>query len=188
MILLRIHCRSNLRMCRDVNAPNTGAFRLLLWIHFREHFPRPQNPCHTPLIPPRIHRKALRRGGGGALGGEGREPSPRGPAENGLPPATRGKRRGVGSVPWFHPRTARRACLCGTQGGRDWRTASASSAGVTFFRERQKPFRPERERTSARSGAPKPEGNPPGNRRRTAAGPGLRRETRVAGKNHRTGR
>ena len=103
MILLRIHCRSNLRMCRDVNAPNTGAFRLLLWIHFREHFPRPQNPCHTPLIPPRIHRKALRRDGVGAgLEGKTRNLMHR-VRGKWSPSGDPGEAAGIGPVLPFHP-------------------------------------------------------------------------------------
>ena len=39
-------------------------------------------------------------------------------AENGLPPATRGEARGFGPDPrLLKPERARRACLCGTQGG-----------------------------------------------------------------------
>ena len=76
----------------------------------------------VPKIPPfrsRIHRQACRRGGAGA-GHEGQtQTSCTGLAENGLPPATRGEARGFGPDPrLLKPERARRACLCGTQGGR----------------------------------------------------------------------
>ncbi|AOF88748.1 hypothetical protein BSY16_3785 [Sinorhizobium sp. RAC02] len=85
-------------------------------------FPHPANPCLQSCHPARGY--AARRGSqaGSALSvREGREPSPEGPAENGLPPATRGKRQGIGQTLSFHARTARRMCLCGTQGGWVWR-------------------------------------------------------------------
>ncbi|AOF89982.1 hypothetical protein BSY16_2946 [Sinorhizobium sp. RAC02] len=74
---------------------------------------------------------------------EGREPSPEGPAENGLPPATRGKRQGIGPTLSFHAangapdvpvRHARRLGLA---------DASASSAGMAAVRKGQTPFRPQ---------------------------------------------
>ena len=81
-------------------------------------FPRPAHPCLQSSHPAEGY--AARRGSqaGSALAvREGRRPSPEGPAENGLPPATRGKRQGIGPPCRFTPRTARRMCLCGTQGG-----------------------------------------------------------------------
>jgi hypothetical protein len=81
--------------------------------------PRPPNPCLKST------RSALgytgRRAGevGPAPGVRGRRKiSPPGFAENGLPPATRGEARGFGPDPrLLKPERARRACLCGTQGG-----------------------------------------------------------------------
>jgi hypothetical protein len=102
--------------------------------------PHPANPCLQSS--PSRHGYAARRGSqaGSALSvREGRVPSSKGPAENGLPPATRGKWRGIGPTPSFTLRTARRMCLCGTQGG--WtggcvgivrRNASSPEGGNTF--------------------------------------------------------
>jgi hypothetical protein len=81
--------------------------------------PPPPNPC---LKSP---RSALgytgRRAGevGPARWARGRRrTSCTGFAENGLPPATRGEARGFGPDPrLLKPERARRACLCGTQGG-----------------------------------------------------------------------
>jgi len=48
-----------------------------------------------------------------------RKTSSSGSAENGFPPATRGKREGSRTGrPLLRPERARRACLCGTHGGR----------------------------------------------------------------------
>jgi hypothetical protein len=77
----------------------------------------------VPIIPP--PRSALgytgRRAGevGPAPVVEKRRKSPSsGFAENGLPPATRGEAWGFGPDPrLLKPERARRACLCGTQGG-----------------------------------------------------------------------
>jgi len=97
---------------------------------------RPFSPPHEPVptIPPSRHGYTARRcsEAGSARGGRGRRRTSRtGPAENGLPPATRGKREGVGPALSLMPRTARRACLCGTQGGRRWRMRRHRPPGWT---------------------------------------------------------
>ena len=72
--------------------------------------------------------------------GEGRKLSPRGPAENGLPPATRGKRRASDRPSASRPeRRAGRACAA--HKGAGLADASASSAGMKPLRKGL-PFRP----------------------------------------------
>ncbi len=71
--------------------------------HLQRNRPHPSNPCLQSS--PSRHGYAARRGsqaGSALLVQEGREPAPKGPAENGLPPATRGKRRGTGPTLSFH--------------------------------------------------------------------------------------
>ncbi|SMF67635.1 hypothetical protein SAMN02982989_3595 [Xaviernesmea oryzae] len=85
-------------------------------------------PFSSPLLhsmptitPSRIGYTGRRSGEAGparVLRGR-RKASPSGFAENGLPPATRGEMTGNGPAHrLLMPERARRACLCGTQGGR----------------------------------------------------------------------
>src|SRR5690606_12511408 len=84
--------------------------------------PSSPTPKPVPIISPFRHGYTGRRAGeaGPALVMEKRrKSSSSGFAENGLPPATRGEAKGYG--PALHllmPERARRACLCGTHGGR----------------------------------------------------------------------
>jgi hypothetical protein len=91
-----------------------------------------------PTILSSRHGYAARRGSraGSALAvREGRAPSPQGPAENGLPPATRGKRQGIGPPLSFHaPNGAPDVPVRHTRGP-GLADASASSAGMAAVRK-----------------------------------------------------
>ena len=156
--------------------------------HPRSHRTFSPPPPSMPTISPSRRGYTARRRGeaGSARGVGGRRRTPcTGPAENGLPPATRGKRRALDRAFRFTPRTARRACLCGTQGGR-----SGGCVGIV----RRDEARPERLAFPSAIAKARDDGckngkrRHPGNRRETSARPGLCREAQVAGKNRRTGR
>jgi hypothetical protein len=139
-----------------------------------------------PTIPhPALGYTARRCGEAGSARGvrERRETSCTGPAENGLPPATRGKRRDIGPILPFQPRTARRACLCGTQGG-----GTGGCVGIVR-RDGNRPGGGNTFRRIAKVCAtdvkrPCPARKPVVNIHQSR----LCRETGVAGKNRRTGR
>ncbi len=131
-------------------------------------FSPPPSP-HAILPSSRCGYTARRCGEAGSalLAGDGRKPSPRGLAENGLPPATRGKRRGVGPGPPLHASNGASGVPVRHTRGPGVMDASASSAGAAFSRERrQNPFRPGRAQGEPARCA-KPDKTRPGNRRRT---------------------
>ena len=102
-MLFGIRHRSNLRMNKTSNSPSTSAFRAPPGMFRRHCFPRSPRSCHTPLIPPRIHRKALRRGGVGAgLEGKTRNLMHR-VRGKWSPSGDPGEAAGVGPVLPFHP-------------------------------------------------------------------------------------
>ena len=79
-------------------------------------FPAPNHPCHTLSI---RHRIRCQRGSGrDRRRGKGMTTLASGPAENGLPPATREKRKDTDRLPASDARKRAPGCLCGTQGGR----------------------------------------------------------------------
>jgi hypothetical protein len=111
---------------------------------FRERrccFPHPAKPCLQSSHPATGY--AARRGsraGSALVVREGRAPSSQGPAENGLPPATRGKRQGIGPPLSFHaPNGAPDVPVRHTR-GLGLADASASSAGMAAVRKGVKPL------------------------------------------------
>jgi hypothetical protein len=84
----------------------------------RQNFPHPAKPCLQSCHPAKGY--AARRGsraGSALVVREGRAPSPQGPAENGLPPATRGKRQGIGPTPVVSRPKRRAGCACAAHKG-----------------------------------------------------------------------
>ena len=101
---------------------------------------RPFSPPHEPVptIPPSRHGYTARRcsEAGSARGGRGRRRTSRtGPAENGLPPATRGKRSGVGPALSLHAPNGAPGVPVRHTRGQEMADASASSAGMDTVRK-----------------------------------------------------
>jgi hypothetical protein len=84
----------------------------------RSSCPHPANPCLQSFHPAQGY--AARRGsraGSALVVREGRAPSPQGPAENGLPPATRGKRQRHRTSPVVSRPERRAGCACAAHKG-----------------------------------------------------------------------
>ena len=96
------------------------------------HFPRPPNLCLQSPHPATdtLQGVAARRGRRGA---EGEDAEPLAPGSRKMVPLRRHEGSGRASEQPFRftPRTARRACLCGTQGGRRWRMRRHRPPGWT---------------------------------------------------------
>ncbi|TCN46369.1 hypothetical protein EV665_10441 [Shinella granuli] len=141
----------------------------------KKHAPFSPPTNSVPTILPSRHGYAARRGsevGPALVAGEGREPAPQGPAENGLPPATRGKRRGVGpTLPFHAPDGAPGVPVRHTRGPGP-ADASASSAGVKPLREGCESAFPSAI-AMARDCACQNGGAHPGNRRQASTAPAL---------------
>jgi hypothetical protein len=133
--------------------------------------PRPRFPGKCPPVFPaasmRAYNPPSRRGytarrcseaGSALVVREGRKPSSRGRAENGLPPATRGKRQGIGRTLSFHtPNGAPDVPVRHTRG-----PGSGGCVGIVRRDDRSpegEPFRPVRHgvRPDDKTGRPIPE-------------------------------
>ncbi len=131
-------------------------------------FPAHRTHAYNRPIPPRIHCKALQRGGDGA-GCVGKTQNLMHRARgNWSPSGDTGEAARVSDRPFrFMPRTARRACLCGTQGGRDWRMRRHRPP--EWKGPEGDPFRPHRLACAAGDNGP----DRSGNRRQTSTVPVL---------------
>ena len=114
---------------------------------------------------------------------EGRKPSSKGSAENGLPPATRGKRRDIGPTLRFTAPNGAPGVPVRHTRGTGLADASASSAGRKAVRGEASPSGSPRRAAGCKNGDV-PFRKPA----RTIPCPGPCREIEVAGRNRRTGR
>ena len=148
------------------------------------HFPRPLNPCLQSPHPvtDTLPGVAVRRGRRFWFGTDVS------PCQKGLRKMVSLRRHGgsggVSDQPCrFTPRTARRACLCGTQGGWVWRMRRHRPPGCGLSgRGAWRPSVCDNLEGEGVAGAKREEAHR-GNRRPTSTGPGLCRGTGVAGKN-----